>query len=234
MRQVWFSLGVILLASCASQRYVEGQFEEAIAPPQPPAFTVTWYKNPSGELPQWLQGYLDADEKRVETMPDYAEDYVFVTNEKGSGLPALEKWSEYFRIEQDFSHTVFLRMYNRLLAESQGRPDYYFGNFFEIFLKKIAGHTFEGASRVDDYWIKVSVERETAIDEIDLPEAAEAGSVALEVVEEYRYYILSKINRTALQQELAALFSAALSEVKLENPQAATVSKLQSTLFFGF
>jgi hypothetical protein len=227
-----FSLGMILAVSCASRQYVEEQFKEVIIPSTPRPYTIIEHKNPQGEMPQWLQFYLDADEKLVETLPDYADVYLFVTTEKGNGLASLEKWNEYFRIEQDFSHAVFLRMYNRLLAESDGRPDYYLGDFFEVFLKKIADHVFGGASREADYWIKVAAER--GADDIDTAGEDAVESVAAETAEEYRYYILAKINKAALQQEIKALFSAAYSEVTLDKLQTTTVSRLESTLFAGF
>jgi hypothetical protein len=226
------SLGIIFAVSCATRQYTEGQFEEAITRPPPREYSIIEYQNPSGKIPQWLQFYLDADEKLVETLPDYANDYIFVVNEKGSGLAALEKWKEYFRIEQDFPHAVFLRMYNRLLTESAGRPDYYLGDFFEVFLKKIAGHVFDGASREDDCWIKVSVEREAAAVNDMMEDGAE--SAVVENTEEYRYYILVKINKTPFQQEIMTLFAAAYAEVTMEKPQDSAVSRLQSTLFSGF
>jgi hypothetical protein len=226
------SLGIVCAVSCATRQYVEGQFEEAIKQPAPKAYSIIEYKNPSGEIPQWLRFYLDADEKLVETLPDYADNYIFVINEKGNGLTALQKWDEYFKIEQDFSQAVFLRMYNRLLAESEGRPDYLLGDFFEVFLKKIAGHIFDGASREDDCWIKVAVERESAASNDAAEEGAESAIV--EITEEYRYYILVKINKTPFQQEIMSLFAAAYAEVTLDKPQDGAVSKLQNTLFYGF
>jgi hypothetical protein len=222
--------GMLIAVSCATRQNAEGQFEEAIVLSVPRSYTVLEYKNTSGEIPQWLQYYLDADEKLVETLPDYTNDYIFVVNEKGVGLSALAKWSEYFRIEQDFSHAVFLRMYNRLLAESGGRPDYYLGDFFEIFLKKIAGHVFSGASREDDYWIKVSFERDFA----DIDTADEDMESAAEPGEEFRYYILSKINRIPFQEEIMVLFATAYSEVTPDKLQTGVISRLQSTLFSGF
>jgi hypothetical protein len=222
--------GMLIAASCATRQNLESQFEEAIVPPVPRSYTILEYKNAAGELPQWFQSYLDADEKAVEALPDYADYYIFVINEKGVGFSALAKWNEYFRIEQDFSYAVFLRMYNRLLAETEGRPDYYLGDFFEIFLKKIAGHVFDGASREDDCWIKVSFERNPAnIDttDADLESAAETS-------EEYRYYILAKINRISFQREIMALFVAAHSEVTQNKMQTGMISRLQSTLFSSF
>jgi hypothetical protein len=213
---IGFSAGILIAVSCATRQYA-GQFEEAIKPPAPRPYVILEHKNASGEMPLWLRGYLDKDEQLVETLPDYADYYIFVLNEKSSGFTTLSKWSDYFRIEQDFSHAVFLRVYKRLLAESEGRPDYYMGDFFEIFLKKIAGHAFHGASREDDYWLKVSFEQESA-----------------EATEEYRYYILSKINKNVFQEEIMELFAAAHSEVTPDKLQAGVISRLQSTLFSGF
>jgi hypothetical protein len=227
---IGLAVGALIAASCATRQNVDDQFRETIILPVPRSYTILEYKNASGDMPQWLRYYLDADEEFVETLPDYADDYIFVINEKGIGLSALARWSDYFRIEQDFSHAVFLRMYNRLVAESEGRPDYYLGDFFENFLKKIAGHVFDGASRVDDYWIKVSFERDTGnIGATDgYPESnPETG-------EEYRYYILAKINKIAFQQEITKLFSAAHSEVTPDKLQESVLSRLQNTLFSGF
>jgi hypothetical protein len=229
----FLSLGVVLAVSCATKQLDKGQFEETIAISAPRPCTIIEHKNPAGEIPQWLHVYLDSGERLVETAADYTGDYIFVTTEKGSGLAALERWGEYFRVEQDFSQTVFLRMYNRLIAESGGQPDYYLGNFFEAFLKKIAEHVFEGASREDDYWIKVSFERDTSAD-IDTQDESGSESAGFEASEEYRYYILSKINKASFESEIMSLFWAALSEVTLEKAQAAVVSKLSSTLFSGF
>jgi hypothetical protein len=227
------SLGVVLAVSCATKQSDESQFEEAIAVSAPRLYTIVEYENPAGDIPQWLQRYLESGEGRVEAADDYIGDYIFVTVEKGSGLTALEKWSEYYRVEQDFSHAVFLRMYNRLVAESGGRPDYYLGDFFEVFLKKIAEHIFEGASREDDYWIKVSFER-NAPASIDAPDESGTENADFEPGEEYRYYILSKISKDSFEKEIAGLFSAAQSEVQLEKAQADVVSKLQNTLFSEF
>jgi hypothetical protein len=228
----FLSLGVLFAGSCATRQFDESQFEETIAVSVPRPYTIIEHKNAAGDLPQWLQRYLESGERFVETAAEYTDDYVFVATEKGSGLSALEKWSEYFRVELDFSQTVFLRMYNRLVAESEGRPDYFLGDFFEVFLKKIAGHTFEGASREDDYWVKVLVER-TAADRDALDESGVERADA-ETGEEYRYYILSKINKASFEKEVMRLFTAAQSEVKLEKVQADVISRLQSTLFVGF
>jgi hypothetical protein len=227
------SLGVVLAVSCATRQPDEGQFEEAIVISAPRSYTIVEHENPAGDLPQWLRLYLDSGERLVEAADDYTGDYIFVTTEKGSGLTALKKWSEYFRVEQDFPHAVFLRMYNRLVAESGGRPDYYLGDFFEVFLKKIAEHIFEGPSREDDYWIKVSFERDTPAD-IDSPDESGAENTGFDSGEEYRYYILSKINKASFEKEITSLFLAAQSEVQLEKAQAGVVSRLQNTLFSGF
>jgi hypothetical protein len=231
VKAVLFLLAMLIPAvSCVTRQRNEGQFQETIAVSRPRPYTIIGHKNPSEDIPQWLRLYLDAGERLVERT-SYADRYIFVTTEKGSGLAALEKWSEYFRIEQDFSQAVFLRMYNRLIAESQGRPDYYLGDFFEVFLKKIAGHIFEGASREDGYWIKVSLER-FADGEGGRGNSTESADA--ETDEEYWYYILSQINKTSLEQEIMGLFTAAFSEVKLEKLQAGVVSKLQSALFAAF
>jgi hypothetical protein len=227
------SLGIVLAVSCATKQSDEGQFEETIAVSAPRSYTIIEHENPAGDIPQWLQLYLESGERRVEAADDYTGDYIFVTVEKGSRLTALKKWSEYFRVEQDFSQAVFLRMYNRLVAESGGRPDYYFGNFFEVFLKKIAEHLFEGASREGDYWIKVSFERGISVD-IDALDESGTENADSEPGEEYRYYILSKINKAPFEKELMSLFLAAQSEVQLEKAQASVVSKLQNTLFSEF
>ncbi|MDR1467795.1 MAG: hypothetical protein LBT00_00730 [Spirochaetaceae bacterium] len=226
-------LEVILAVSCATKQFDESQFGETIAVSQPRSYTIIEHKNLAGDIPQWLQRYLDSGERLVEAAADYSGDYIFVTTEKGSGLAALEKWSEYFRVEQDFSQAVFLRMYNRLVAESGGRPDYYLGDFFEVFLKKIAGHTFAGATREYDYWIKVSFERDSPAD-VDAPDESGAESADSETGEEYRYYILSKINKVLFEKEIMILFSAAQSEVTLEKAQAGAVSRLQNTVLSRF
>ncbi|MDR0638906.1 MAG: hypothetical protein LBG27_08425 [Spirochaetaceae bacterium] len=228
-----FFLSLILAVSCATKQSGEGQFEETIAVPAPRPYTVIEHKNPAGEIPEWLQRYLDLGERLVEAADDYAGSYIFVTTEKGSGLAALEKWSEYFRVEQDFSQAVFLRMYDRLIAESEGRTDYHLGDFFEVFLKKIAEHHFEGASREDDYWLNVSFERDSSAG-MDAPDESGLESAGSETSEEYRYYILSKIDKASFEEEIMNLFSAAQSEVELGKAQAGTVSRLQNALFSGF
>jgi hypothetical protein len=225
------STGILIAVSCATQQQqAEVRYEEAIVPPVLRSYTILEYKNDAGKMPEWLQCYLDADEKRAETLPDYAGDYVFVINEKGTGLSSLAKWSEYFRIEQDFSHSVFLRMYNRLVAESGGRPDYYLGVFFEVFLKKIAGHNFTGAAREDDFWLKVSFEQNVA--DTDITDGNTENAV--ETREEYRYYILARVNKISLQAEIMALFADAYAEVTPNKLQTGVISGLQNTLFSGF
>ncbi|MDR1232177.1 MAG: hypothetical protein LBK61_12365 [Spirochaetaceae bacterium] len=222
--------GVLIAVSCATRQQTEDRYEEAIAPPVPRSYIILEHKNVAREMPEWLQCYLDADERRAEELPAYTGDYIFVINEKGGGLSALAKWSEYFRIEQDFSHAVFLRMYNRLLTESGGRTDYYLGDFFEVFLKKIAGYDFSGAAREDDYWIKVAFEQGAA--DTDTTDG-DTENVA-ETRDEYRYYILVKVNKISLQEEITALFADAYAEVTLDKLQAGVISRLQSTLFSGF
>jgi hypothetical protein len=224
--------GVLIAVSCATRQQTEDRYEEAIAPSVPRPYIMLEHKNAAGEMPEWLRCYLDADEKRAEELPAYTGDYVFVINEKGVGLSSLAKWSEYFRIEQDFSHAVFLRMYNRLLTESGGRTDYYLGDFFEVFLKKIAGYDFSGAAREDDYWIKVSLEQGLA--DTDAADGDGDAENVAETREEYRYYILVKANKISLQEEITALFADAYSEVKPDKLQAGVISRLQSTLFSGF
>jgi hypothetical protein len=228
---IGFLAGVLAAASCVTrQDNSEDQFKEAILPPVPRSYTILEYKNASVELPQWLQYYLDADERLVETLPEYAGDYIFVINEKGTGFSPLAKWSDYFRIEQDLSPAVFLRVYNRLLKESAGRPDYFLGDFFEIFLKKIAGHRFDGPSREADFWIKVSLEQDPA----ESDDEDEDREIAAGPREEYRYYILAKINRISIQREIMALFTAARTEVTPTALQTGVIAGLQNTLFIGF
>jgi hypothetical protein len=229
----FLSLGAVLAVSCATKQLDPEQFGETIAVSAPRLYTIIDHRSAGQDIPQWLQFYLESGERLVETTAGYAGDYVFVTTEKGGELAALEKWGEYFSVELDFSQAVFLRMYNRLIAESEGKPDYYLGNFFEVFLKKIAEHSFRNANREVDYWIKVSLERgfPAGIDESD--EIASEGADS-EPGEEYRYYILSKINKVSFEEEIMSLFLAALSETNLEKAQAGVVSRLQSTLFAGF
>jgi hypothetical protein len=234
MSAVCFSLVAVALSSCATKSYIADQFEEAVIIPPPSVYTITGHRDAPAQIPLWLRQYLDGDEQLVEALPDYSGDYVFVVTEKGAKLTGLEKWSGYFRIEQDFSHAVFLRMYSRLIAESNGRPDYYLGDFFETFLKKIAGHLFEGAVRESDYWIKVMFERESALSGISDPGENTEEADAVEIIEEYRFYILVKISKAAFQKEIMDLFSAASAEAQLDRSRSGAVARLQNTLLTGF
>jgi hypothetical protein len=237
-----------MVFSCATAVVTEEQFRETIILPEPAPYSILSYMDTeTGELPAWLAAYLGAGGAPgndtagllgVETLPEYAGKYVFIIEQRGAALPALQKWKTNFRVNQDFSYAVFLRMYARLLSESEGRPDYFFGDFFENFLKGIAGSSFRGASVEDFFWIKTAFQRRIApVFSPEEPEPDDELSAleyeTYETEEEYRYYILTAINRLDLQRDVRALFSEVKSGI-LEKSHSNAVDRLEAALFAGF
>ena len=232
--------------SCVTTAVTEEQFRETIVLPQAVPYSIISYMDTeTGDLPAWLVTYLGAASTSgkdtagllgVEALAEYAGRYVFIIEQRGAALSALEKWKAYFRINQDFSSAVFLRMYARLLSESEGRPDYFFGDFFEIFLKKIAGSSFSGASFEDFFWVKTAFQRATTPSFTpEEPEPEETlPSIEYETEEEYRYYILTTINRADLQREIRTLFAESRDGLNLEKFHANAVDRLEAALFAGF
>jgi hypothetical protein len=220
-------------AACSSSPPVAISFAERIeAAPRAP-YRILEYRDGPDAVPRWLGLYLEGGERRIEAAPGYEGRYVFVVSARSANFPTLAMWSGFFRAGQDVGHAVFMRLYERLLAESSGLPDYYLGDFFEAFLKKVAGRRFEGASREDDYWIRVEVEDAAAVDDaLPVDEAPRAAGGAW--MEEYRYYILAAIDKAELEAAAALLFDEALAGVALPRAQRAAALRLRNNLFAGF
>jgi hypothetical protein len=174
----------------------------------------------SGEtLPDWAARYAAEGISGIESLPRYANRYVFISVNSASNFTALNQWAAGFSLNQDFPQLVSLRVLSRFIGDGQRSPDRDFGRYFESAVRTAADTLYSDARREADFWLLKRYESEDAAD----------GPR-----EVYDFYILVSIAKDQLQFQLDQVLLMAAEGITLTREQTGAVSRLRENFYDGF
>jgi hypothetical protein len=171
------------------------------------------------DMPQWVSRYISAGSAGVETLPEYADRYVFVGRQIGNSLEPLRLWEAGFSVERDFPRLVAARIQERFITGGNGNPGDEYGRYFEAVVKNASDTAFQGASRENSFWIKKRIFAEDGI--------SPAGDI-------YEYLIMTSIDRETLQQQINMLLITARPDKPPTREQSAASMRLRLNFYDGF
>jgi hypothetical protein len=170
-------------------------------------------------LPGWVVQYIAGGIAGIESLPQYANRYVFISVNSGSNFTALNQWTAGFSIDQDFPLLVSLRVLSRFIGDGQRSPDHDFGRYFESAVRTAADTLYSDTRREADFWIRKRYETQDAVDGVQ---------------EVYDFYILVSIAKDQLQYQINQILLKAAEGITLTREQADAVNRLQENFYEGF
>jgi hypothetical protein len=210
-------IGAFLITACSAAP------ETPVDLGPPPAYqernSITEIIDHESAMPEWAIRYIDAGLGGVETLPEYADRYVFVSRQIGSSLEPLLLWVAGFSAERDFPRLVAARIQERFIKGSGGNPGDVYGRYFEAVIKNASDTAFQGAVRESSFWIKRRI-------------IAEDGTSPGEEI--YEYLIMTSIDRETLRQQINILLITARPDKPLTREQSAASMRLRLDFFESF
>jgi hypothetical protein len=167
-------------------------------------------------IPAWLRSFLDNGIGAVEKMEAYGNKYVFIGINEGENITALNKWTEYYTVMQDFPMLAAVRIEKRMYLTASLYPDDEYGAFYETMIHNAYNAVYSGAVKEDNYWIKTKSEN------------AEESS------ENYVFFILITIEKNLMQSIIRNMIAKTNAAVKITASQSSSVNRLRNTFFEGF
>jgi hypothetical protein len=210
-------IGAFLIGACFSGPAAPVDLGPAPAYEERNSITeIIDYEN---DMPDWALRYVDAGLAGIETLPEYADRYAFVSVQAGSSLDPLRLWAAGFSVERDFPRLVSARIQERFIAGGGGNPGEAYGRYFEAAVKNAADAAFEGASWESSFWMKKRIFEDDGI------------SPAEEV---YEYLIMISIDRETLQRQISLLLTTTVPDKPPTREQSAAAMRLRLDFYEGF
>jgi hypothetical protein len=170
----------------------------------------------SDGIPAWVSLYLEGGFRALEGTAEFQGKYVFVGTNSGNNLKALRQWASGFSAVRDFPRIAV----GRIEARMTGRnlyPDDEYGQFFELLIKAASDAFYKEVVKEDDFWIR---RRYPGADD--------------EVRENYDYYVLVTIEKTAFEEQFKQIMESVTTTERLTRDQATAISRIISNFFEGF
>jgi hypothetical protein len=210
-------IGAFLITACSSEpeRFVD----LGPAPAYQERYSISEILDHENDMPEWASRYIEAGLAGIETLPDYADSYVFVGRQVGNSLEPLRLWAAGFSVERDFPQLVSARIQERFIAGGNGSPADAYGRYFETVVKNASNTVFEGASLSDSFWIKKRI-------------FGDDGASPVEDV--YEYLIMTLIDKTTLQRQINMLLITARPDKPPTRNQSAAAMRLRLSFYEGF
>jgi hypothetical protein len=172
-----------------------------------------------GGIPEWVTRYIDGGVRGVEAMPMYQDSYVFIGNDKGSNLKALQQWVNGFTVDQDLARMVSSRVQLRFANAAAGSPDDEYGRYFENVVKNVTDVSFSGARKETDFWL--------------LKRFFKADGVTTDR-EEYECFVLVTINKELLQRQIDIILDRVEDSTELTQDESSAVLRVTEVFYEGF
>jgi len=169
-------------------------------------------------LPDWLLALLGGGIEEAEKIETYAGRYLFIAGNQGVNFAALEKWADNYSVEHDFPVLAAVRIDRRMNASNTMYPDEEYGIFYETFVKNAYGGEYHGAVKEDTYWIKTKI----------------TGGEGAALSEIFNFYVLTSIDKAAMQTAVYNLFVQAIDMAAPAGAQAVAINRLRQNFFEGF
>lgn len=210
-------IGAVLISACSAGP--EASVDLGPIPAYQEKNSITEILAYERDMPEWADRYGSAGLAGIETLPEYADRYVFVSRQIGNNLESLELWAAGFSVERDLPRLVSARIQERFIADSRGNPGDEYGRYFEAVVKNASNAAFPGGSREDSFWIKKRIFEDDGV--------SPAGEI-------YEYLIMASIDREALEQQINMLLVTSRSDKPSTREQSAASMRLRLNFYEGF
>ena len=228
-RGIFFFFYVMILCSCANQRQYQYQpvpgFTDPVVDNPLLIGDITETKGGAGNenIPEWLITFLNGGIGEVEKMGFFMSRYCFIITIEGANFGALSKWAYNFSTDQDFSRQAAARIEKRLISAATAYPDYEYGDFYELMVKKAFDGEYPDALLEDTFWIKKNVSQ----NEPDTDVADNASEV-------YEFFVFISIDKGIMQNIVANMMTEALAAVTVTRTQNSAIRRMRQIFFTGF
>ena len=189
---------------------------------------ITDYQNKSvdGNIPEWVELYLNKDTGGIEALPAFESQYVFIARNEGDNFTALTHWANSFTPGLDFPRLAAARIEKRFSSQAP-IPDQEYGSFYEELIRTASDFRWTGAVKADNYWIR----REYTIpNEDDILE----NKGSLRYTETWEFLILVIINKTHFASQLESVFKNTKPLPPPNRDQNNAVNRVKERFFEGF
>lgn len=172
-----------------------------------------------GNIPEWVQIYIESGNSGVEALEKFQKMYVFVGEDSGVNLNALRLWAQGFNVAQDLARLVSTRVQAKFAGAAAGSPDDEFGRYFENVVKSASEATITGARKDSDFWV---YKRYFKAD----------GKTEDRVV--YDYYVLVTIDREVLKTQLDKILAGVVPDKPVTKQQQTAIDRVKESFYEGF
>lgn len=172
-----------------------------------------------GNIPAWVDHYLDGNIFLIESMEEYQDKYVFISANTGTNFNALAQWQAAFLPDLDFARLAAVRMEKRFLNAASVYPDDEYGSFFEALIRAASDAEWTGAIRMDDFWVYRSF-----LEDLE-------GEDFFLVRESFDFLILVGIEKSLLEAQIRMLFDKIEPPVQLTRNQRNAVNRVVERFF---
>jgi hypothetical protein len=223
-----FSFGVwlvLFLAACAGDpAQSEGGAAAEEDAGDEPVYHLTDYKTRAegGAVPKWVEYYIEGNfvvPEALEALEEYQDRYVFIARSRGTNFRALEQWVRGFSVELDFARLAAMRIEKRFTQAASGFPDTVFGRYFEALIRTASDAAWEGAVKVDDFWLKGFYQG---------PDGNAVGGESCD------FMILVTIDKALLASQIQPLLFGVKPPAPMSKDQLAAVDRVREHFFEGF
>jgi hypothetical protein len=217
------ALIVLLLniVSCAGEK-VLARLDWEPPPPEPRELALIidhQSLSQGGELPLWVEVYDENGIQGLETLPEYADSYLFVFKNQGNNFVALQLWLSGAEIANDFSGLIARRVSERFTSASTSYPSFEYDSYFENVVKAAFDAEFTGGVVEARYWLLKRYFKEDGV------------TTDRDV---YEFLLLLRINKALLVTQLNALLDWVTPTPPLTETQANAVLRLRAIFFDEF
>jgi hypothetical protein len=230
-------LSIILLAACATKKdavvFRPDPTQDKL--PEQAVLSESWEiinsqtGSPEKGIPAWLLGYLDKGIQGIESMDTYRNKYVFVGENQGNNINALQQWADGFTTAQDLPRLIVQRVEKRLVASASLYPDDEYGEYFAYLIKKVSDGEYPDANKEQIFWIK----QKRISNSGENNENAEASPVN-DDPERYGFFVLITINKESLQEVIQKIMADIKTNTAPTKQQRAAINIINQTFFEGF
>jgi hypothetical protein len=179
------------------------------------------------EIPEWARSWFRGDVREIESRDEFFGKYVFIGENRGSNFFSLQQWANSFNVAQDLPRLVAQRVERRLISTASLYPDDEYGEYFEVFMKRVSDEEISGAVKEQVFWLK----RKIIYNEED-NENAEQYFMA--ETERYEFLTLVSIDKGVLQEQILNIMLGIKTRVPPTNDQDAAINRINNTFFMGF
>jgi hypothetical protein len=218
-----FLFGLLLFSACVStpQDIPVKDNAPGWSLPAEESYSIGNYQDSefSEKIPLWVNTYLEGGIAELESSGEFEGSYVFVAENSGTNINALNQWSQGFSFAQDIAQLVARRVQARFPGSDTGSPDREYGRYFENLVRTASDAFYSGAQRRQDFWFQ----KQYSGGDIEGPEE-----------ESYVFLVLLTIDKDILRAQLETVLAKALEGIQTTRDQTAAITRLREYFFDGF